>query len=577
MKRSQWKMALVASIGLSLVLAPTASFAGRGGGGGFRGGGGGGFRGGGGFSGGSRGFSGGGGYRPSGGFSGGGARPSGGFSGGGGYHPSTGFSGGNRGNIGGGNVGNRTNTGNIGNRTNVGGGNNVGNRGNLSGNNTGNRTNNFGGNTANRNNFDGNRNNPFSGNNISGNNINRGGNSVNVNNNNFNRIGNNNIGNRGWNNNGWGNHTNYPYHNNWVNGNWGGRYPNYGGWGNRGWGWGYGAAGLGLGFGLGYGLAGGWGYNPYSYGWGYSNYVNPFYSYPASGYAYTGDAGVPITTTAYNYTAPLDPGAAAPAEDAAAPAMDALDAAQVAFKANDFPTALTQLDAAIKVTPNDVNVHEMRAVTLFALGQYKESAKTLYAVLSAGPGWDWTTLISLYSDVDTYTAQLRKLEEYRTANPNDPSSRFVLAYLYTSQGSTEAAATEYKELAKLMPGDALVKRMSKATTEENTPPPAETNPPADPKPAAPEHPVVGTFKASPAPDVTITLTRDAEGTFTWDVNQKGQSKPIKGTSTFTDGVLALNQKDGAPLAGKVTWDGADKFNFRLVGNGPDDPGLNFSK
>ena len=41
--------------------------------------------------------------------------------------------------------------------------------------------------------------------------------------------------------------------------------------------------------------------------------------------------------------------------------------------------------------PNDASLHEFRALVLFALGQYEQAAATLYAVLSNGPGWDWTT------------------------------------------------------------------------------------------------------------------------------------------------------------------------------------------
>jgi len=54
---------------------------------------------------------------------------------------------------------------------------------------------------------------------------------------------------------------------------------------------------------------------------------------------------------------------------------------------------------------------------LFAQANYKEAAAGLYSVLSAGPGWDWTTLSSLYPSVDTYTAQLRTLEKTVKQNP----------------------------------------------------------------------------------------------------------------------------------------------------------------
>jgi hypothetical protein len=219
------------------------------------------------------------------------------------------------------------------------------------------------------------------------------------------------------------------------------------------------------------------------------------------------------------------------------------------------------------------------------MGQYKAAATTLYAVLSSGPGWDWTTLISLYPNVEVYTQQLRALEQYRTQNPNDPSARFVLAYLYTCQGATDAAAAEYAALQKLMPNDPLIARLARSVSTPNgTPdvvPPAE-NPlanaaPATPASAAPAGNLVGTWKASPNANTTITLTYNADGTYTWDVTTNGKSKPIKGKAEYADGVLALTQENGPPLAGKVTWDGPNKFNFRLVGNGSEDPGLTFTR
>ncbi len=383
-------------------------------------------------------------------------------------------------------------------------------------------------------------------------------------------------------------------------GGWGyGGYGNgYGGYGNGYGGYGNNYGGYGGGYGNGLGLSSytGWGFNPYSYGWGYSNYTNPFYGAGGLGLV---NQGLPITTTAYNYSLPIDVAATPPAETILAPAMDDFENARAAFKANDYSQALTLIDQTIKVTPNDANAHEFRGITLFALGQYKDASTALYPVLSASPGWDWTTLIGIYPDVDTYTNQLRALEAFRNQNPSDPSARFVLAYLYTGQGSAEAAGREYGELAKLLPNDQLVKRMARVITEEPTNANAASNapatpvnpntpldtPPADPTPAATSAPastvppaqIDGTWKASPNTDTAITLTHNPDGTFVWDVVNKGQSKPIKGKSIYKNDILALAQTDGPPLAGKITWSGTDKFNFRLVGNGPEDPGLNFTK
>ncbi len=408
--------------------------------------------------------------------------------------------------------------------------------------------------------------------------------------NNFNRFGNNNLAfNRG-NFNGFARPYN-GYHN-WVNGYWPGHYGGYGlgGWGYGGYGgWGYGGygfGGVGLGFlaGLGIGGLGAWGMNPYSYGWGYSNYANPFYG--NSGYAYGSQPAYAggVIPTSYDYAAPLDTTSAAPTDEAAAPAVTALDQARDAFKAGDYPKTLELTDQAIKAAANDADAHELRALALFAMGQYKAAATTLYAVLASGPGWDWTTLISLYPSVDVYTQQLRALEQYRTQNPNDPSARFYLAYLYTCQGANEAAAAEYAALLKLMPNDPLIARLARSVSTPNAAPDAV--PPADnalvnaapaTPPAAPPAVLVGTWKASPNPNTTITLTCNADGSFTWDVATNGKSKPIKGKAEYGDGVLGLSQENGPPLAGKVTWEGNDKFNFRLVGNGAEDPGLNFAR
>ena len=73
---------------------------------------------------------------------------------------------------------------------------------------------------------------------------------------------------------------------------------------------------------------------------------------------------------------------------------------------SDYKTALAQVDQAIALVPNDTVLHEFRGLVLFAQERYQEAAAAEYAVLSAGPGWDWTTLSALYPDVEVYTAQL---------------------------------------------------------------------------------------------------------------------------------------------------------------------------
>ena len=116
---------------------------------------------------------------------------------------------------------------------------------------------------------------------------------------------------------------------------------------------------------------------------------------------------------------------------------------------------VAQVDQAIALVPNDTVLHEFRGLALFALGRYKEAAAADYAVLSAGPGWDWTTLSSLYPNVDVYTEQLRALEQYAKAYPAASEARFLLAYHYLTCGYTDAAAAQLKEVVRLNPKDQL--------------------------------------------------------------------------------------------------------------------------
>ena len=223
------------------------------------------------------------------------------------------------------------------------------------------------------------------------------------------------------------------------------------------------------------------------------------------------------------------------------------------------------------------------------LSQYDQAAATLYAVLSAGPGWDWTTLIRLYPDLDTYTAQQRALETYIGAHPESAPARFVLSYHYLTQGHTEAAVEELKEVLKLQPSDRLSSQLVAQLSRNAASPTADGRSPCPaPEPApveaaaaatapAKEGNLVGTWKASPAPGTVIELTAGADGSFKWIVTENGKSRPIEGKFTYGNGILAMSQSESNALVGKVAWQDDNHFNFQAMGGGPNDPGLAFSK
>ena len=379
------------------------------------------------------------------------------------------------------------------------------------------------------------------------------------------------------------------YHQGWVHGYWNGHDNAAWGWHNNSWGggWGWGGWGFGMGMGLGMGLGWGlssWGFGSALYSMGYMPYMNPYYGY----------GGNTTIVVPYDYSQPINTVVAPADESVANPAMTLFDAGRGSFKEGNYTQALQNTNDALAKLPNDTTLHEFRALCLFALGRYDEAAATLYAVLSVGPGWDWTTLIDLYPSVDVYTTQLRALEEYCTTHTDSATGRFVLTYHYLTQGHTDAAVEMLKQVLTLKPNDTLSAKLlrqldpPKETTttlaSPSTPENASTSSspstavqaPVDSTPPAGGS-ISGAWTANPAADTTIALTIQPNGGFTWKVTQKGREQQFSGTSTYGEGILTLAQDKGPALVGRVNWTDATHITFRIVGDGPEDPGLTFTK
>ena len=190
----------------------------------------------------------------------------------------------------------------------------------------------------------------------------------------------------------------------------------YGGWRR-----GYGGYGGGL---LGWGLPS-WSLGTWPYPYGYTSYSNPYYA----------AIQTVVANPVYDYSQPIavDTRRRRPRRRSRRPRPASTPRGPRSRAAITRPPC-GEIDQAIKNLPNDPDLHEFRALTLFALGRYTEAAAVLYSVLSVRPGWNWATLIGFYPDVDTFTAQLRTLERYCAEHPNEAPPRFVLAYLYTDDG-----------------------------------------------------------------------------------------------------------------------------------------------
>ncbi len=378
-------------------------------------------------------------------------------------------------------------------------------------------------------------------------------------------------------------------------------YANYGHYGYAGGMGGYGGYGAYGGYGGygGYGSGvGAWGMGSPMYGWGYSNYNNAYYGLPQMN---SGQIAAPTqariadrndlsqATTgavAYDYSQPISTTAAAPAATVTSKATATFDQARDAFKQGNYVLAVQLGQQALGQMPNDPSIHQLLALGQFAQGQYDQAAAPLYAVLTIGPGWNWTSLISSYAEADTYTQQIRALEAYVRANPQSAPAHFVLAYHYLTQGHNDAAAKQFETAAGLQPSDKLSAQLA-----------AELQPPASQQPSsdaaasatstasaaagsAVQGKLAGRWTATPAKDARVALAIDDNGGFTWAVTAPGQpAKNIAGKSTFANGVLTLAGQDqqlGA-LAGQVAWQDDNHMTFRVLGAPSDDPGLKFER
>jgi hypothetical protein len=252
----------------------------------------------------------------------------------------------------------------------------------------------------------------------------------------------------------------------------------------------------------------------------------------------------------------------------------------------------------VKSSPNDTVLHEVRALALFALGRYPEAAATLNAVLAVAPGMDWTTMSGLYGTVDTYTGQLRKLEDFCRANPGSGAGHFVLAYHYLVGGHADLAAEALKVVVAQQPGDIVSKRLlesleppaeakaegATAPVEPAKPaaPPAADQPPAqaeapEAEPAGPETDLVGTWKATEGKNA-VTLTIGEDSSFTWKAEPEGKPAiELKGTLDSAADQIALQTEAQGTMVANVKSKGPDAFDFLVAGAPKDAKPLQFTR
>jgi hypothetical protein len=116
--------------------------------------------------------------------------------------------------------------------------------------------------------------------------------------------------------------------------------------------------------------------------------------------------------------------------------------------------------------------------------------------------------------------------------------------------------------------------MVSPATAQQTLPTSTTAPAAKPLDAAT---LAGVWTSSRADGTTITLTLGPDARYTWNVAQKGKPQEFSGNYTLADNLLILKEGNSPVMVGQVTTLSGSRFNFKLAGDNPSDPGLTFGK
>lgn len=309
-----------------------------------------------------------------------------------------------------------------------------------------------------------------------------------------------------------------------------------------------------------------WGVNNLGYQFGYEDYSNPYYAESMPAY-YTEPVITPPVEAAVPATG-LPPGVSQEA-------VTKFDQARAAFLEGKYDEALKLTDEAIAKMPRDAVLHEFRSLVLFALKRYAESAAAIHAVLAVGPGWDWKTLSSLYPNTDTYTAQLRALEEARKKDPLVAYLRFLSGYHYLSIGYPDDALGQFRRALELQPKDEVTAALV-ATLSPRDAQPAKTPAGEASKPVPPDA-VVGSWTAAGSGTAKYAMSLAKDGAFTWSFTRGSRKEEVKGVYTLEGNVLGMEPDGGGVMLAELTVKGPDTLHFKMIGGATDDPGLEFRR
>lgn len=283
-------------------------------------------------------------------------------------------------------------------------------------------------------------------------------------------------------------------------------------------------------------------------------YVNPYYLPIATARptSIAFDYSQPIVVN--NYQAPDPLANANVSKDREAQALERFDQALEAFQGGKYPLSNQLLKEAIRLNGGDPVIHEVYALSLFAIGDYEAAAATLNALLASAPGMDWTSVSSLYGDIGDYTTHLRRLEDACEQKPGNAFCEFVLAYHYLVLGEKEAAIQSLKIVVENQPKDLTAKRMLEALSppsSKRAEADKQTDQAAESVRELPQIDLVGNWRATKG-DAIIDLAISEDSSFTWIASSSGkQNAKLQGTVTTAPDGIVLETDTSGTLAGKV--------------------------
>ena len=144
-------------------------------------------------------------------------------------------------------------------------------------------------------------------------------------------------------------------------------------------------------------------------------------------------------------------------------------------------------------------------------------------------------------------------------------------------GHDDAAMDQLKAAIELDPKDRLsAQLLTMLTPAKQTAPAAPATAVAAAKPMDAAA-LVGDWKATRIDGVTIGLDLSKDGKYTWKYDQNGKPQEFAGPYSVADGLLILKKGETPVMVGQVSSLPDGRFNFKLPGGNPSDPGLTFAK